>query len=304
VSLPDCQRSRTNYERFITPSIFEEHSTPDWPVIDEWTLCEKLGHEGCYDVLKQNWDSFASIDDFWKIKNAGFNVIRIPVGYWSYVEPWGPYVQGAAPYLEAAVDWARETGLKIVIDLHGAPKSQNGFDHAGRKAPYPEWGDSDSLSHTHAALKVIEDKYAAWNMQDVVVAIQFLNEPYLAKLDREMVKQFYQDAFYNLREISDTPAILHDGFQDPSWMDEFLTPQDNNAQGVIVDRHEYQIFDESLIGLSVDQHRSLTCNTVSCLDVVCARTSLTQSRRATTRHSINGVSSESSPVPSPIAPST
>jgi glucan 1,3-beta-glucosidase len=172
-------------------------------------------------------------------------------------------VQGAAPYLDAAVEWARKTGLKIVIDLHGAPMSQNSFDHSGRKAAYPGWGNADSLNHTHAALKVIEEKYAVRNMQDVVVAIQFLNEPFLAKLDRDMVKQFYRDAFYNLREISDTPAMLHDGFQNPSWMDGILTPQDNGAQGVVVDHHEYQIFDEGLIGLSVDQHRSLTCATVS-----------------------------------------
>jgi glucan 1,3-beta-glucosidase len=184
------------------------------------------------------------------------------VGYWSYVEPWGPYVQGAAPYLDAAVNWARKTGLKVVVDLHGAPKSQNGFDHSGRKSAYPGWGDEDSLRHTHAALKVIEDKYAAWDMQDVIVAIQFLNEPFLAQLDRNMVKQFYRDAFYNMREISDTPAMLHDGFQNPSWMDGFLTPLDNNAQNVIVDRHEYQIFDNALVGMSVDQHLSLTCGTV------------------------------------------
>ena len=75
----------------------------------------------------------------------------------SFVEPWGPYAQGAAPYLERAVNWARQTGLKVVIDLHGAPKSQNGYDHSGHKAASPGWGDSDSLSYTHEALKQHDD---------------------------------------------------------------------------------------------------------------------------------------------------
>ncbi|KAH7384505.1 glucan 1,3-beta-glucosidase precursor [Pyrenochaeta sp. MPI-SDFR-AT-0127] len=249
-------------EPFITPSIFEKYSTPEWPVVDEWTLSEKLGKQGTLDALKPHWDSFVSLSDFWKIKNAGFNVVRIPVGYWSFVEPWGPYAQGAAPYLDAAIDWARQTGLKVVIDLHGAPKSQNGFDHSGQKAAFPGWGDADSLSYTHAVLKQIEEKYAKPELQDVVVAIQFLNEPFLSKLDPAMVKQFYRDAFYNLREISDTPAMLHDGFWDPVWLNGFLTPQDNNAQNVIVDHHEYQIFDSGLISLSVDQHLGLACNAV------------------------------------------
>lgn len=121
-------------------------------------------------------------------------------------------------YLDRAVDWARITGLKIVVDLHGAPKSQNGFDHSGHKASEPVWGDADSLSYTHLALRKIEEKYAQPWMQDVVAAIEVLNEPFLRMLDLNMVRQFYRDAFYNLREISDTPIMLHDGFYDPEWM--------------------------------------------------------------------------------------
>lgn len=98
-------------------------------------------------------------------------------------------------------------------------------------------------------------------MQDVVVAIQFLNEPFLRMIDKDMVRQFYRDAFFNLREISDTPAMLHDGFLDPTWMNGFLTPQDNNAQGVIVDHHEYQIFGDG-VGLSVEEHLTLTLSLI------------------------------------------
>ncbi len=46
-------------------------------------------------------------------------------------------------------------------------------------------------------------------MQDVVIAIELLNEPYLSKLDPNMVKNFYQDGYNNLRKISDTPAMIH-----------------------------------------------------------------------------------------------
>lgn len=57
---------------------------------------------------------------------------RIPVGYWSIdLLPYEPYVQGAFPYLIRAVNWARELGLKVLLDLHGAPGSQNGQDNSG-----------------------------------------------------------------------------------------------------------------------------------------------------------------------------
>ena len=180
----------------------------------------------------------------------------------SFVSPWGPYTQGAAPYLDRAIEWARITGLKVVIDLHGAPKSQNGFDHSGEKKAIPGWGDHDSVSYTLATLEVLEEKYATSEMRDVVVAIEFLNEPYLKMLDLATVKQFYSDAFYNLRKISNMTAMMHDGFYNPQWLNGFLTPQDNNAQGAIVDHHEYQIFDSGLLGMSTDQHVALVCSSV------------------------------------------
>jgi len=58
-----------------------------------------------------------------------------------------PFLEGAYPYLKVAVDWAQTLGLKVsppalgyrpqertdmkvMIDLHGAPGSQNGFDNS------------------------------------------------------------------------------------------------------------------------------------------------------------------------------
>jgi glucan 1,3-beta-glucosidase len=82
------------------------------------------------------------------------------------------------------------------------------------------------------------------------------------KLDPNMVTRFYHDAYDNLRDISDTPAMLHDGFKDVSWMNGLLTAHDNGAYNVIVDHHEYQIFDSGLVAMSIDQHVALTCNSV------------------------------------------
>jgi glucan 1,3-beta-glucosidase len=248
-------------EPFITPCIFEKYSTGDWPVADEWTLCEKLGKKDCFNALKPHWDSFAKLKDFEKIKKAGFNVVRIPVGYWPYYDFGGPYTFGAAPYLDKAVGWARRTSLKVVIDLHAAPLSQNGFDHSGHKTAKPGWSQNGSIPQTDAVLKILGEKFANKEAQDVIIAIEILNEPFLdGGLDENMVKQFYCDAFYNLRLISDTPMMMQDGFHNPKWLNWFLSPEDNNAQGVVVDHHEYQIFSPDLVGMTPTEHRTLACN--------------------------------------------
>jgi glucan 1,3-beta-glucosidase len=37
---------------------------------------------------------------------------------------------GAYEYLKLAVNWAASLNLKVMIDLHGVPGSQNGFDNS------------------------------------------------------------------------------------------------------------------------------------------------------------------------------
>jgi glucan 1,3-beta-glucosidase len=244
---------------FITPSLFERFQSPDNRVIDEWSLCEYLGKQGCSDALKPHWEWFVQLADFQKIRDGGLNVIRIPIGYWAFLDIGAPYVNGQVPYLDRAIDWARQTGLKVIIDLHGAPKSQNGFDHSGHKHNGPEWGQGDSISQTLQTLRIIYAKYAVPAYQDVVIAIQLLNEPLMSSLGSDMVKQFYRDAFFTLRETSDTPAMVHDGFQNPALLNNFLTPSDHNAYGLIVDHHEYQIFDSGLVAMGLQQHLQLVC---------------------------------------------
>jgi glucan 1,3-beta-glucosidase len=58
---------------------------------------------------------------------ASLNHVRLPIGYWAFdVSRGEPYIQGQLPYLQKAVTWARNHGLKLIVDLHGAPGSQNG----------------------------------------------------------------------------------------------------------------------------------------------------------------------------------
>ena len=101
--------------------------------------------------LKAHWDSWIAESDFAAISAAGYvsygepvylhivdefvlflslNHVRLPIGYWAWeVGPGEPYIQGQLPYLRKAVTWAGAHGLKLVIDLHGVPGSQNGYEH-------------------------------------------------------------------------------------------------------------------------------------------------------------------------------
>ena len=229
-------------EPWITPSIFQ-NLDQSLGIVDEYTLGEKLGTTAAYNnVLKPHWDTWCTFADFQKIANAGFNTVRIPIGYWAYaLEDAEPYTQGAAPYIDAAIDWARGTGLKIWIDLHGAPGSQNGFDNSGHRLDQPGWQDGDTVAQTLAVLETITQKYAQPAYRVVVVAIELLNEPLTSELNSySELKQFYRDGFDQVRAVSDTPVMLQDGFNAPSTWNGFLSVSDNNAQNGVsnVSRHQ------------------------------------------------------------------
>lgn len=167
---------------------------------------------------------------------------------WAYKEA-PPYVSGAAPYIDTAISWARATGLKVWIDLHGAPGSQNGYDNSGHNGTVG-WGEGNSVSDTLAVLQLIANKYAQKQYQDVVVGIELLNEPLTSKINGgfNTLQSFYNQGYDEVRKISDTPVIIQDGFNSASMFDGTLIPP--KSQDVIIDHHEYQCFTQALIDLS------------------------------------------------------
>jgi glucan 1,3-beta-glucosidase len=203
---------------------------------DEFTLCQKLPAQAP-GILQNHWNTFVTLGDFQKIAGAGLNLVRIPVGFWAWDNKDTPFVSGSMAYLDKAIEWARQTGLKVMIDLHGAPGSQNGWEHSGQAMPSPGWlvdggAYGPTSQRTLAVLKQIAQKYANPSYHDVVVAIELLNEPKGWALDQAQLRQFYREGYGRVREVSDTVVVLSDAFLPPSAYNGFMTPQDQNVQYV------------------------------------------------------------------------
>lgn len=126
-------------EPWITPSIFERFGGA---AIDEYTLTQNVPE--AEQVLRNHWDTWVSLGDFEKIAQNGFNLVRIPIGYWAFQKFEGdPYIQGAADYLDTAIQWARQTGLKVSIDMHGKAVPRHPWlvktDKYRRRTAFSEW---------------------------------------------------------------------------------------------------------------------------------------------------------------------
>ena len=236
--------------------------------MDEYTLGQHLPYEAP-SILQNHWDSWVSFNDFQTIASSGMNLVRIPIGFWAYDNTGYPFVSGAAPYLDRAISWARSTipPLKVIIDLHGAPSSQNGFDNSGQRRPSPGWlvdggWQGPTSKMTLNVLNTIAQKYANPSYHDVVVGIELLNEPLGPVLNNADLRQFYREGYGRVRQVSDTVVVLQDAFLPPSSYNGFLSPSDMNAQWVAMDHHYYQVFDDASVAMAPWQHRQAVCNNV------------------------------------------
>ncbi|KAJ2748534.1 hypothetical protein GGI19_006075 [Coemansia pectinata] len=165
-------------EPFIKPSLFDQflsRNKADIPV-DEWTFTAALGKVEAKRQLEEHWDTFVTRDHLEAMAESGINWIRIPIGYWAFnLTDDEPYVDGQVPYIERVLEWSRDIGLKVELDLHGAPGSQNGYDNSGRRG-VPEWLHSRiNVDRTLDALAKMTKIAVDWS--DVVYGIQILNEP-------------------------------------------------------------------------------------------------------------------------------
>ena len=72
--------------------------------------------------------SLQTEEDVIQIAGAGLNWVRIPIPYWA-IETWEgePFLERVCwHYILRAFEWARKYGLRIYLDLHTVPGSQNG----------------------------------------------------------------------------------------------------------------------------------------------------------------------------------
>src|SRR5579871_5664108 len=119
---------------------------------DEYSLCLELGKERATSALRKHRETWITAEDFKWIAARGLNAVRIPVGYW-VLEDNPPFISGAAT-LDWAFMTAKENGIGVLLDLHGVPGSQNGWDHSGRAGALGWHTSKENIAHS---LRVVED---------------------------------------------------------------------------------------------------------------------------------------------------
>lgn len=188
-------------ERWLTPSLFASTNAHD--------LHGLLQQESGRKAYVRHVKTFIQEADFAWLAKQGVELVRLPVGYWDVVED-SHYLS-----MQHKVDWAMQMAekynLKVLLDLHAAPGSQNGYDHSGKRGVAEWWRASSYRQRTLDVLEVLAKRYrdspALWG-------IELLNEPQLPLHRYMTLLRFYRTAYRRLRTTirPGTWTIFHDAF--------------------------------------------------------------------------------------------
>lgn len=205
-------------EPWVTPELFAQAGA-----LDEETLARILGDKHYADVVRQHRSTFITRDDFVKIASRGFDSVRLPIPWYVFgdkgPEP-GPY-QGCIGFVDEALDWAEEIGLKVIFAFvinAGAPNSGNGVspDLADCHVPREEMLEVIGAFCKRYALRM--GFYGIEVADDVVPQVRrglTLSEG----VKPHKLRNYYRDAYEIIRKYAgdDVVVILPDGGVPALW---------------------------------------------------------------------------------------
>lgn len=112
--------------------------------------------------------------------------------YWAIeVWPGEPFLAHTAwTYALKALKWARKYGLRVLLELHTAPGSQNGLNHSGRLGTINFLNGPMGVANaqrTMEYIRVLTEFISQSEYRDVVKAFGPINEPLMGIIGRDVL---------------------------------------------------------------------------------------------------------------------
>lgn len=94
-----------------------------------------------------------------------------------------------------------------MLDLHGAPGSQNGYDNSGLRGTRQWFSNSTNYARAINAIEVLVTEFTNASYSGAVTSIELMNEPLpQSSSDIGDLRSYYQDGYALIRNISAVAA--------------------------------------------------------------------------------------------------
>lgn len=189
-------------------------------------------------------DTYVRKADLEAMREAGFNSVRIPFIYRYFMEE-GPGIRWKSrgmELLDRCVDWCRELGLYVILDLHGAPGGQTGSNIDDSIDNVPRlFLDRDNREKAVALWERIAEHYRG---DETIAMYDVLNEPIMppyagnGNFD-DMIPElmsFYREVTAAIRRKDPEHMISVEGYYWATNFDAFTERWDDN---MVLHFHRY-----------------------------------------------------------------
>ncbi|KAG8377368.1 hypothetical protein BUALT_Bualt08G0025800 [Buddleja alternifolia] len=245
----DYSGSLDDWGNHQDPSLFEMHIVKT--IQGEYQITNGYGPDEAPDIMRKHWSTYIVEDDFRFMSQNGLNAVRIPVGWWIKYDPTPPkpFVGGSLEALDNAFAWALNYNMKVILDLHAVPGSQNGNHHSGTRDGFLEWGDSRILE-TVSVIDFLAQRYGG---HPSLGAIQLMNEPLAPAVTLDSLRKYYKAGYDAVRTYTATTyVILSNRLGEANSTELFpLAAALNNS---VIDVHYYNRYSDYFRSLNAQQN--------------------------------------------------
>ena len=239
---------------------------------DDRGLIDEFDAEELAAALEAHRATYLTEFDFVWMSQVGIDLVRIPVPYYLFGTE---HHTACVEHLDHAFEWAARWGIKILVDLHTVPLSQNAFDNGGYMGLCAWAQDQGRIDFVVDVLEQIARRYAG---HPALWGIEALNEPaneFMFQMNlknygehypervarsqvisRDVLLTFYERVYERLRPIvgPEVALVFHDQFELDTWDD--LLPR-NQYKNVVIDTHLYLNFQEhGFTRFDADEYRA------------------------------------------------
>ena len=176
------------------------------------------GKDNIDEWLDYYFSSWWTEVDFKNVKDVGFNTIRLPF-YWRMIlnDDYSLRPENEAfKYLDNFIEGCKKNDLYVVLDLHGAPGSQNGYEHSGTLIKEASLWEDEKLIKATINLWDYISKYYLTTRKDLsptIVAYDLMNEPSHphAAFTDEVCHKVFDRIYDEIRNNNDEHVISMEG---------------------------------------------------------------------------------------------
>jgi endoglucanase len=224
-------------EKWMVP--LDSGSLPDTYSVMQ-TLDSRFGVTTEQSLIKTYQQSWITTTDLDNIKNAGFNVVRVPV-WWGQFYPLNnisnsSWRADAFDVLDWLVSEAGARGIYVIIDMHGVVGSQSTSGDTGQQNNNSYWTDSNNQGNTAYMWWQIANHYKG---NPTIAGYDLMNEPMNPPNSQAPITA--QNSLYQTVRSADPDHIVIFEGTWGSWNWSMLpNPSQFGWTNVVYQMHEYQ----------------------------------------------------------------